>query len=103
MIMCWYVSHVRKKYFEKPLDSKLWDYIIINKPNMELVLMVNKIKEHLVAPCFVFAQIFQLWSYGQYGMQMHQQIKIWCKMFYHKCHMMIIKKKLKKNSNQYIC
>jgi len=32
---------------------------------MELVLMVNKIKEHLIAPCFAFAQIFQLGGYGQ--------------------------------------
>jgi hypothetical protein len=39
-----------------------------NKPNMKYVLTLNKIKKGLIAPCLAFAQIFQLQSYGQYGM-----------------------------------
>jgi hypothetical protein len=35
---------------------------------MEFALMLNKIKEHLIAPHIVFAQNFQPWGYGQYGM-----------------------------------
>jgi hypothetical protein len=58
--MCYYVNHVISNFLKKPLDSKLWYYIMINKANMELFWMVNKIKEHIIAPCFAFAQIFQL-------------------------------------------
>jgi hypothetical protein len=39
-----------------------------NKPNMKYVLALNKIEKNLIAPCLAFAQIFQLQSYGQYGM-----------------------------------
>jgi hypothetical protein len=39
-----------------------------NKPNMKYVLTLNKIGEHLIAPCFAFAQLFQLQGYEQYGM-----------------------------------
>jgi hypothetical protein len=35
---------------------------------MEFVLMLNKIEEHLIAPHLAFAHNFQLWGYGQYGM-----------------------------------
>jgi len=30
--------------------------------------MLNRIKEHLLAPCLTFAQIFQLRGYEQYGL-----------------------------------
>jgi hypothetical protein len=46
----------------------LHDYIVNNKANMEFVLMLNKIEKHLIAPHLAFAQKFQLWVYGQYGM-----------------------------------
>jgi hypothetical protein len=39
-----------------------------NKPNMKYVLALNKIEKRLIAPCLVVAQVFQLQSYGQYGM-----------------------------------
>jgi len=39
-----------------------------NKPNMKYILTLNKIEEHLIAPGFAFAQIFQLQGYEQYGM-----------------------------------
>ncbi len=35
---------------------------------MKYDLTLNKIKEHLIAPRFAFAQIFQLRGYEQYGM-----------------------------------
>jgi len=35
---------------------------------MEFALMLNRIEERLFAPHLVFAQNFQLWGYGQYGM-----------------------------------
>jgi hypothetical protein len=39
--------------------------------------MLNKIKEHLIAPHLTFTQIFQLQGYGQYGLHgLHQQILI---------------------------
>jgi hypothetical protein len=69
MIVCWCVNLVVKKIdLKKPLDLMLCDYIVNNKPNMEFPLMLNKIKERTFAPHLVFAQNFQLWGYGQYGM-----------------------------------
>jgi hypothetical protein len=42
----------------KPFDSNLQNHIIKLKPNMNFILMLSNIKEHLIAPCFAFAQIF---------------------------------------------
>jgi len=53
---------------KQPLNLILQDYIITNKLDMEFLLMLNKIEECLIAPCLVFAQIFQLHGHGQYGM-----------------------------------
>ncbi len=66
VLMC--KSCCKKMDKKKPLDLMLCDYIVNNKPNMEFALMLNKIKEHLIAPHIVFAQNFQPWGYGQYGM-----------------------------------
>jgi hypothetical protein len=70
----------RKKIdLEKLLDLILQKHIVNNKPNMECFLQLNKIKECLIASCFAFMQIFQLWRYGQYGMHgniiMYQKLK----------------------------
>ncbi len=35
---------------------------------MKLLLMLNKIEEHLIAPHLIFTQIFQLQGYEQYGL-----------------------------------
>jgi hypothetical protein len=58
VLMC--KSYCKKIDFKKPLDLMLCDYIVDKKPNMEFALMLDKIKEHLFAPHFVFAQNFQL-------------------------------------------
>jgi hypothetical protein len=58
----------KKINLKQPLNFMLYDYIVINKSNMEFVLMLNKVEECLVAPWFAFAQFFQLHGYGQYGM-----------------------------------
>jgi hypothetical protein len=50
----------KKIDLEKLLDLILQKHIVNNKPNMEFVLQLNKIKECLIAPCFTFVQIFQL-------------------------------------------
>ncbi len=50
----------------KPFDSNLQNHIIKIKPNMNFILMLSNIKEHLIAPCFAFAQIFWLQGYEQY-------------------------------------
>jgi hypothetical protein len=50
----------RKIKHGKPFDSNLKNHIIENKPNMNFILMLNNITEHLIAPCFAFAPTFQL-------------------------------------------
>jgi hypothetical protein len=35
---------------------------------MEFALMLNKIEKRPIVPHLVFAQNYQLWGYGQYGM-----------------------------------
>jgi hypothetical protein len=55
-----YKSCERKIKHGKPLDSTLQNHIVENKPNMIFILMLNNIKEHLMAPCLAFAPTFQL-------------------------------------------
>ncbi len=56
----------------KPFDSNLQNHIIKIKPNMNFILMLSNIKEHLIAPCFAFAQIFWLQGYEQY--RIHESV-----------------------------
>ncbi len=50
----------------KPFDSNLQNHIIKIKPNMNFILMLSNIKEHLITPWLAFAQTFQLQGYEQY-------------------------------------
>lgn len=52
---------------KQPLNLMLQDYIVIDKSNMEFVVMLNKVERHLIALQLTFAWIFQLHGYGQYG------------------------------------
>jgi hypothetical protein len=61
-------SYKKKFDIGKPFDLFLWNHIIINKPNMNYFLKLNKIGKHLIAPHLTFTQIFQLHGYGQYGL-----------------------------------
>jgi hypothetical protein len=59
----------RKFDIGKPFDLVLQNHITTNKPNMKFLLMLNRIKERIIAPCLTFAQIFQLQGYEQYGLR----------------------------------
>jgi hypothetical protein len=65
MIMCWFVIVAKREFIY--LNFMLWDYIVIDKSNMEFFLMLNKVEKHLIARWLAFAQNFQLHGYGQYG------------------------------------
>ncbi len=47
-------------------------HIISNQLNFKFVSILNKIKFFLITPHLAFTQIFQLQTYGQYGM--HENI-----------------------------
>jgi hypothetical protein len=46
----------------------LCEHITNNQSNFKFVPILNKIEEHIIAPCLAFAWIFQLKGYGQYIM-----------------------------------
>jgi hypothetical protein len=52
----------------KQLNMTLREHITNNQSKFKFVPILSKIEEHLITPCFAFAQIFQLKRYGQYGM-----------------------------------
>jgi hypothetical protein len=48
----------RKFDIGKPFDLVLWNHIETNKLYKKIILMLNKMEEHLIALCLTFAQIF---------------------------------------------
>jgi hypothetical protein len=49
------------------LNMVLCEHVTNNELSFKFVLILNKVEECLIAPCFAFTKIFQLKRYGQYG------------------------------------